>query len=372
MCSNVKKIAGISFPIVAGPYSCASRSHARNLAKSFDSKIKLIDYEVIRPQYDQVNFVRDHLKLGYTHRHVPNIEDYWAGCYNEYQTRERYWSRLTINEIKLYNDIVDVYDLADDGSYMHPSSYEQVKKTPIVSTLPKGPIVDTMEVLMRGIIKRTNMWVEWTRARKKRTRSASSTGGVASKKAQSTAATSTIVATSTLADPTQFVGRGDQPPKKNIQVAPTYRGGSVPDTGKVGNDEKNKEEQEKSVTKPPSLVQVINLDGENNPLDGQEQDASQQGGTFALSVTKVTTFPTTTQSKETPPMARKLFDPTALQSAINVLSTESWLEETIDRKKIRCEEVAPSKDLIVQATSSQPPSKKAKKQWPLILLLVIC
>ena len=76
----------------------------------------------------------------------------------------------------MYSDDVDVFDLVDDGSYMYPSTYEQVKKTPIVSTLPEGPVVNTMEVLMHGIIKRIDKWVEWTRARNKRTGSASSTG----------------------------------------------------------------------------------------------------------------------------------------------------------------------------------------------------
>ena len=49
-------------------------------------------------------------------------------------------------------------------------------------------------------------------------------------------------------------------------------------------------EQETSVAKPSSPIQVINLDGETNSMDGQDQDASQQGDTLALLVTKVTTF----------------------------------------------------------------------------------
>ena len=80
--------------------------------------------------------------------------------------------------------------------------FEQIKGTPIVSTLPEGPIIDTMEFLMHGIIKRTNKWVEWTRARKKSTGSIGSTGGVALGAAQSNAATSTIAATSTSGGPT--------------------------------------------------------------------------------------------------------------------------------------------------------------------------
>lgn len=55
---------------------------------------------------------------------------------------------------------------------------------------------------------------------------------------------------------------------------------------------------------------VINLDGYNNPLDGQEKEKSQKGDTLALLVTKVNTFPTAIQRKETPLVARKLFNPT--------------------------------------------------------------
>lgn len=116
LCSNVKKTAEISFSIVVGPYSCAYRSNAWNLVKNFEIKIKLIDYEVLRPQYDPVNLARDHLKLGYAYRNFLDIEDFWAGCLNEYRTREKFWSYLTIDEIKLYNDSIDVFDLVDDGS----------------------------------------------------------------------------------------------------------------------------------------------------------------------------------------------------------------------------------------------------------------
>ncbi len=118
-------------------------------------------------------------------------------------------------------------------------------------------------------------------------------------------------------------------------------------------DDKDKgKEQEKSMAKPSSLVQVISLDGDTTPPDGQVQEASQQGDTLSLSVTRVVAFPVASQSKPTPLIPRKLFDPFALQSAINALSTESWLEETIDRKKRRYEDAARSKDLTTQVNSS--------------------
>ena len=155
---------------------------------------------------------------------------------------------------------------------------------------------------MCGIIKRMEKWVEWTRVRNKIIRSVSSTSGVASKIAQSIASTSMIVANSTLSCPTQSIsGRGDQHLENNIQVIPTYGRGSLPNMRKVGNNEKNKEkEQEKSETKPPSPMQVINLDVDNNPLDGQEKDASQKGDTLSLLVTKVSSFLATTRERRHP------------------------------------------------------------------------
>ena len=119
---------------MVGPYSCSSRLDAWNLVKKFERKIKLLDYEVLWLQYDLVNFVRDHLKLGYAYRHVLNIEDFWFGFLHKYQTQERFWSWITIDEIKLFNNFVDVFDLADDGAYMHPTSYKKIKGALTLST----------------------------------------------------------------------------------------------------------------------------------------------------------------------------------------------------------------------------------------------
>ena len=86
---------------------------------------------------------------------------------------------------------MDVFDVANDGAYMHPTSYEKIKGTPILSTPSTDLVIDTMEVLMRGIIKRIDKWVEWTRARKNRTGTATSTDGVSTGAAQSAHATTT-------------------------------------------------------------------------------------------------------------------------------------------------------------------------------------
>ena len=76
LCLNVKNIFRIPFPIVVGPYSFSSRLDAQNLVKSFENNIKLLYYEIHRPLYDLVNFVRDNLKLGYAYKDVLDIEDF--------------------------------------------------------------------------------------------------------------------------------------------------------------------------------------------------------------------------------------------------------------------------------------------------------
>lgn len=142
----------------------------------------------------------------------------------------------------------------------------------------------------------------------------------------------------------------------------------MPDTGNVGNTEAKKEkekekEKDQSVDIDSSTILVINLDGdsnrpkENQPCDGpdggdqaqvtpkQQQRGTDQGNPPANFVTKIVTFPFSSWKKKTPPVARKLFDPSALQSALNVLTTDSWLEDTMERKRRRTEESVPAKNL---------------------------
>ena len=104
-----------------------------------------------------------------------------------------------------------------------------------------------------------------------------------------------MTTTTTFVGPSQSIRQGgDQPLEKNVSLTPTYGAGPLLNIGKMGEKEDDKDkgkEQEKSVAKPFSLVQVINLDGDTNPMDGQEKEASQQGDTLALSVAKVFAFP---------------------------------------------------------------------------------
>lgn len=50
-----------------------SRLDAKNLTKAFERKYKLKDYQVIRPQLDPVDYVKDNLQLGSSYKHVLTI-----------------------------------------------------------------------------------------------------------------------------------------------------------------------------------------------------------------------------------------------------------------------------------------------------------
>lgn len=133
------------------------------------------EYEVIRPQFDLVNYVKNNLQHGSSYKHVPDIEDYWADYYTKVQTREKLWSRIFVEKIKLYKVNINMENIEDDGSNFRSSTYEkEIKDTPIVFNPLEGPTIDKMEILMDNIIKRIDKWVEWMTERRKRTRASGS------------------------------------------------------------------------------------------------------------------------------------------------------------------------------------------------------
>lgn len=138
-------------------------------------------------------------------------------------------------------------DIEDDGSHMRSSTYEkEIKDTLIVSTPLESPTYDKMKILMDEIFKRTNKWVEWIRARRKRIGATGSSKNI-SRGAQmaSTPTSTTLVTNSIFMGPSHLVGGGDQPPDdKNVQVKPSCGRGSLPDMGKL-RDTKAKKKRRK-------------------------------------------------------------------------------------------------------------------------------
>ena len=196
LCSVMKK-AGIPFLILLGGYSCALRSNAKNAVKNFEDRYKLASHEVIRLQFDTVDYIKDKLQLGPSYKHVSALEDYWANCVDEVECREGFFYRMIVDQVKLYGVNINMGGVVDDGQFMQSSTYlNEVKNTPIDSTPPLGPTDSNLEVLTIGVIKRIDKWVEWTRAWRKRT-SGSQSGSQLARSTPPTLIAIVVVTTST-------------------------------------------------------------------------------------------------------------------------------------------------------------------------------
>lgn len=106
-------------------------------------------------------------------KHVTTIEDYWADCKNELESRDRAFAKFTMDQVKTYDINLDVEGLEDDGQNMYSNTYlTKLRNTPI-SSEPYVNIEEDLDTMVARIIKRTGKWVEWT-TKKGRSRSKSS------------------------------------------------------------------------------------------------------------------------------------------------------------------------------------------------------
>ena len=67
-------------------------------------------------------------------------------------------------------------------------------------------------------------------------------------------------------------------------------------------------------------------------------------------------------------MKKNFFSIESLGTASKVISTESWLEDTLEKKRKRKDESVPAKDIVSQAVRSGSAMVKAKKQKTLSIL----
>ncbi len=115
MLSESLKKKGYEFPMKVGAYSYESHFDVKNMIKVFKTKYKLEEYEVVRPMFDPNGYVREVLQIGSVIKNITTIEDYWVDCRNELKSRDRAFSRLTVEQIKTYGIDFDVEGLEDDG-----------------------------------------------------------------------------------------------------------------------------------------------------------------------------------------------------------------------------------------------------------------
>ena len=133
LCASLQK-KGYEFPIKVRAYSCEARPDAKNILKAFERKYKLEEYEVVRPMFDPNGYARDVLQIGSVIKHVTTLEDYWADCKSELESRDRAFARFTVEQVKMYGVNLDVEGIEDDGQNMYSNTYlTNLINTPVSS-----------------------------------------------------------------------------------------------------------------------------------------------------------------------------------------------------------------------------------------------
>lgn len=85
---------GVSFPIELTYFICSSVSDALNLELQF-KKLNFPLYG-LQESFDAKGFATTHLTLRKYFIHVPNIEDFWADCCDEFEVRKMTHQRFTL------------------------------------------------------------------------------------------------------------------------------------------------------------------------------------------------------------------------------------------------------------------------------------
>jgi len=217
------------------------------------------------------------------------------------------------------------------------------------------------------------------------------------------------------------IGGGDQPLKKNIPISLTCQGGSLPVIGTQSTTEEKETDKEKDSGSPPifiphissspspqitpipspyttpppsphhspipsekapilkspgSPIQIVEIgDGDTSSSESTESDKAVEGtqveekdpsSSRLLSHGSKNPFSVGTMVKT--PTKKRMFSIESLGENSKVIGIESWLEDTLERKRKRKDENVPSRDIVSQVVHSSSTMVKAKKQKTLSIL----
>lgn len=64
-----------------------------------DFKKLNLQYYVAHTNFDNKGYAQTHLRLRPGLSHIPQLEDFWEDCYDEFEVKKRMWSRFMVNQI---------------------------------------------------------------------------------------------------------------------------------------------------------------------------------------------------------------------------------------------------------------------------------
>ena len=106
-----------------GAFSCDSRLETKNMMKEFEKKYNLYMYEEMRPMFDPYKYAKKVHQIDSIVKHVVTMEDYQANYQDEFESCDKYFSRLTVDHIISFRVDINVEDIEDDGQDMFSSTY---------------------------------------------------------------------------------------------------------------------------------------------------------------------------------------------------------------------------------------------------------
>lgn len=92
-------------------------------------------------------------------KHITTSEDYWANWKDDFESHDRAFTKLIVDQVKVYIVNIDLEGMEDDDQNMYSNTYlTKLRGTPI-SLEPYKGVREELDVMMAQIYKRTRKWV---------------------------------------------------------------------------------------------------------------------------------------------------------------------------------------------------------------------
>lgn len=156
---GMKSESGAIFPIGLGYYSCKTTSDALNLQVQL-KKMKLQPY-VARQGFDSKGYAIKHLNVDVNFSHIPQLEDYWEDCCDEFEVQRRLWSRFTLRQIitmKLSMNIAGVHE-EEGEDVLDPEFNIRIHKQPIPEIDWDRREEENIQSKTFNVIRRIEKWL---------------------------------------------------------------------------------------------------------------------------------------------------------------------------------------------------------------------
>lgn len=149
---------GVSFPIELTHYICNNVSDALNLELEF----KRFKYQLYFPctKFDTKGFAMTQFTFKENFRHVPDLEDFWADCVDEYEVPKRAHLRLTVQQIKDYGLKINTANIVDDENDLLDHQFVNDRQPGVIPKIDrKKDEEEQIQTRIILVIRRTEKWL---------------------------------------------------------------------------------------------------------------------------------------------------------------------------------------------------------------------